>query len=109
MSHEAIFRTLGMLPEAARGRMARMYCDSLDRMLPELAAAVGAGRAEDARTIAHKIAGAAAMMQDEQLASLTRRMEEMILAGQPQEAYALWPLAQDAAAQALGALRAAFP
>ena len=108
-AHEAMFRTLATLPEASRGRMARMYCDSLEQLLPKLDEAVSARRVEETRTLAHKVAGAAAMMHDEGLASVARRMEELVLAAKAPAAFALWPGAQAAASQSLSALREAYP
>ena len=107
-NHEAVFRVLGMLPEASRLRMVRMYCDSLGQLMPKLGEAVAAGNATETRTLAHKVAGAAAMMQDQALATATRSMEELLLAGDEAQAYATWPLAETAAAESVEALRCAF-
>jgi len=107
--HGAMFRILAMLPEASRARMARMYCESLQQLLPELGDAVEGAREEETRALAHKVAGAAAMLQDERLAALARRIEELILAAQAADAYALWPAAQAAAGESLAALAAVYP
>jgi HPt (histidine-containing phosphotransfer) domain-containing protein len=100
---------LARLPEKARGRIAGIYATTVTDMVAQLEGAIASRDPEATRTIAHKIAGAAAMVQDIRLSSLTRSMEKSVLQGSSADAFALWPQAQAAAAESLAALHAAYP
>jgi HPt (histidine-containing phosphotransfer) domain-containing protein len=97
-------RLLGMLPEATRAQMVRMYADLLQDQLHGLDAAM---QAPDAATTAllHKLAGSAGMMQDQDLSQPARAMEKALREGRPDDARVLLPQVRAAAACTLQALR----
>ena len=105
---DSMFRLLGMLPEEARVRMVGMYTEALGTQFASLSAAMGA-RGEDAVVLAHKIAGSAAMMQDQALALPVRSLETCLRGQRWDEAFEQWPEVQARVAATLAALGEAYP
>ena len=87
---EPMLRLLGLLPAPARGQMVQMYTELLAAQVDALDAAL---REPDAATIAllHKLAGSAAMMQDQDLSQPARAMERALREDRPDEARQLLP------------------
>ena len=108
-SHEPMLRLLRMLPDEPRARMVGMYCDTLVSQLAELGQALEAGQQDAATSLAHKVAGSAAMMQDAALAQPARAVEQALRADCLIEALRLWPLLRSHAARTLDVLRASYP
>jgi len=108
-SHEPMLRLLRMLPDEPRARMVAMYCDTLLTQLEELGRALAGDQHAAATSLAHKVAGSAAMMQDAALAQPARAVEQALRADSLIEAQRLWPLLRSNAVRTLDVLRASYP
>ena len=106
---EAMFKLLELLPAQTRSGMVRMYSDSLVEQVQMLGQCLAQGQAEACASIAHKIAGSAAMMQDQELSQAARAAERALVAGRPDEALGHWPQVQACADFTLQALRRRYP
>ncbi|MGE4243987.1 Hpt domain-containing protein [Ramlibacter sp.] len=102
--HEGMMRLLDALPAASRGRMVAIYRQSLGDQAARLRDAFFGGRLDEATSIAHKIAGSAAMMQDAGLAVSTRSLEQCLRGGRWDEAMEHWPEVEARTASTLAAL-----
>ncbi len=101
---------LRQLPEASREAMVRMYRQSLREHLDQVAAGLGPGGDPQAATApAHRIAGAAGMMQDLALCNIARSIEVALREGRPGDARAQWPRLSDGVQHTLEALAQAYP
>lgn len=108
-SHQPMLRLLRMLPDEPRARMVAMYCDTLVSQLAELGQALEGSQQDAATSLAHKVAGSAAMMQDAALAQPARAVEQALRADLLVEAQRLWPLLRAHGARTLDVLRASYP
>jgi len=106
---QPMLRLLQMLPAAARAQMVRMYGQLLGEQLHSvgdaLANLAGPPPAQLVDLL-HKIAGSAAMMQDQDLSLPARAMEAALRDGRPADAVAAWPAMVAAAHRTLAALQA---
>jgi HPt (histidine-containing phosphotransfer) domain-containing protein len=105
----AMLRLLDMLPEAARRAMVGMYRDTLSSQLAQLGRELEEGQVDSATSLAHKIAGSAAMMQDQPLSQSAREVERALRAGDAALAQAHWPRVQVSASLTLATLQEAYP
>lgn len=104
-----MYRLLAMLPPATGLEMVRMYRDALAGQVRLLGDALQRQAAAESAPVAHKIAGSAAMMQDQELSQAARAVERALLAGAMQEARSLWPQVQACAEFTLESLRRRYP
>ena len=107
--HGPMLRLLQMLPAEPRGRMVAMYREALATQLAQLGELLAGDDGAAAMSLAHKVAGSAAMMQDAGLSEPARAVERALRQGAPAQALRLWPLLQAQAARTLQALELAFP
>ncbi len=92
---EALKALLAQLPAGSRGAMVRMYRQSLEDHLAQVAFGLGPGADTGVWLAAvHRIAGAAGMMQDQALSEVARDMELALRMQRPEDARALWPRLQ---------------
>lgn len=111
-STDAMLRLLGMIPQAAQQKMVGMYRETLASQLGDLQQMLDATADpahDQAVSLAHKIAGSAAMMQDSQLSAAARAIETSLRGGDAVGARARWPEVQRFAAQTMAALAAVYP
>ena len=92
---------LALLPPPTRARMASLYLDLLG---PTFEAIGRALPSSDAAVPLHRLAGGAAMLQDQPVAQLARSMERALLDGDGALALASWPALQAAASRSRAAL-----
>jgi len=104
-----MFALLAQVPADAGARMVGLYREMLDDPVDLLERALGRGDLPLAQAIAHKLAGSAAMMQDNALSAPARGIDDAARAGALREAQALWPLVRDAAEATRQALAKAYP
>ncbi len=101
---------LRQLPAASRESMVRMYQQSLRDHLAQVADGLQPGADPQAACApAHRIAGAAGMMQDLPLCDIARSMELALREGRPDDARALGPRLAERAQRTLAGLALAFP
>lgn len=106
---QPMLRLLQMLPAASRAQMVRMYGQLLGEQLHSVGDALGALASPPAPALVdllHKIAGSAAMMQDQDLSLPARAMEAALRDGRNADAVAAWPAMEAAALRTLAALQA---
>lgn len=106
---DGMFRLLGILPAETRLQMVRMYSDALVGQIDLLRECIARADVQDCASVAHKIAGSAAMMQDQQLSRAAREMERALLAGELEKATLHWPQTQACAAFTLESLGRHYP
>lgn len=111
MAHslDGMFKLLAILPVQTRHDMVRMYCDSLQSQVALLGQSLAQGQVQAAMAAAHKIAGSAAMMQDQELSRAARIVEAALREGRAEEAMRQWPGMQHCASLTLECLRQAYP
>jgi HPt (histidine-containing phosphotransfer) domain-containing protein len=108
-SLDGMFKLLAMLPVPTRHDMVRMYCEALEVQVALLGQSLAQGPAQATMAAAHKIAGSAAMMQDQALSRAARAFEAALREGRTGEALGHWPSIQHCARLTLECLRAAYP
>jgi HPt (histidine-containing phosphotransfer) domain-containing protein len=99
-----MLRLLGMLPAPTRAEMVRLYGETLLGPLQGVGDALRAPVDPQVVALVHKVAGSAAMMQDQDLSQPARALEHALLEGRLEAAVALWPQVREAAARTLGVL-----
>ena len=102
-----MFSLLAQLPGPVRDKMVGMYRDSLTTQLDQLGQVLGAGDVVAMQAVAHKLAGAAAMMQDRELSQAARSMEIALTEYRAEAAIQAWPRIQAHAQVTLAALQPA--
>ena len=105
---DAMFELLAILPAATRQEMVRMYSDALVGQTELLDEGMALRDVPACTSVSHKIAGSAAMMQDQELSQAARSMERALMAGRWEEALAHWPHTRACAAATLASLRARY-
>jgi HPt (histidine-containing phosphotransfer) domain-containing protein len=108
-SLDGMFKLLAMLPAQTRAAMVTMYCEALESHLALIRQSLAQGEVEAIRSAAHKIAGSAGMMQDQEVARAARDIEAASPAGAPDEALRHWPVMLHRARITLESLRQAYP
>ena len=106
-SLQPMFSLLLQLPAPVRDKMVGMYRDSLASQLAELGQVLEAGDAAAMQAVAHKLAGAAAMMPDRELSQAARSMEIALTGYHAETAIEAWPRIQARARITLDALHPA--
>jgi HPt (histidine-containing phosphotransfer) domain-containing protein len=101
---QPMLRLLGLLPAPTRAEMVRMYGETLLGPLQGVGAALREPIDPDVVALVHKVAGSAAMMQDQDLSLPARGLEHALREGRLADAVALWPQVREAATRTLGAL-----
>jgi HPt (histidine-containing phosphotransfer) domain-containing protein len=108
-SLDAMFKLLAMLPADARDAMVRMYCEALESQVGLLRQSLAQGHTQATMAAAHKIAGAAGMMQDQEVSRAARDIEAALRASGEEEALRHWPTMQACATSSLACLRRTYP
>jgi HPt (histidine-containing phosphotransfer) domain-containing protein len=106
-SLQPMFSLLAQLPAPVRDKMVGMYRDSLASQLAQLGQLLEAGDVAALQAVAHKLAGAAAMMQDRELSQVARSMEVAVTEDRAEAARQAWPRIQARARITLDALQPA--
>ncbi|HZY19180.1 MAG TPA: Hpt domain-containing protein [Ramlibacter sp.] len=99
-----MLRLLGMLPAAARGEMVRLYTELLATQVRSIGERLRTPDDPEVVALVHKVAGSAAMMQDQDLSLPARDMEKALREQRTADALACWPLVDAAAARTLAVL-----
>lgn len=108
-SLDGMFKLLAMLPAETRTSMVAMYCEALESHLTTMRQSLAQGQLEATSAAAHKIAGSAAMMQDQDVSRVARAIESALRGGREDEALRHWPGMLEGASFTLERLRQAYP
>lgn len=90
---------LAQIPSETRWRLLALYLDLLGPEFDTLARHLHSDAGEEAAGLLHKLAGGAAMLQDQDVAQPAHAMEAALLAGDRARARSLWAALQDAASR----------
>lgn len=108
-SLDGMFKLLAVLPVDTRTSMVAMYCEALQSHLTLMRQSLAQGQFDATAAAAHKIAGSAAMMQDQEVSRAARAIESALRGGREDEALQHWPGMLDGASFTLECLRQAYP
>ncbi len=108
-SLDGMFKLLASLPAEARHGMVGMYCVALESHLALLSQSLAQGKTQETMAAAHKIAGSAGMMQDQEVSRAARAIEAALRGGREEEAMRHWASMQDSVNFTLECLRQAHP